>query len=213
MSREQLLKQLHLRNLPNDGSLVELRARLQEALDEEAMMAGGDDDDAGIGGGGGGPSKRKPAGAADAGASDDDEDDEDFGPKPVAGGEGTVPAKKRRVQQKLRHEKLFLANLPSALMYEKSYMHREALTRLCVTPNTDFLVTGSADGHLKFWKKLRGGIQFVKHFKAHLGPIVDLQTSHDGSRVCTLSSDKSLKVYVRPLLLRFDFVFPFLFSF
>ncbi len=31
--------------------------------------------------------------------------------------------------------------------------------------------------------------------KAHLGPIVDLQSSHDGSRICTLSMDKTLKVY------------------
>ena len=74
-------------------------------------------------------------------------------------------------------------------------MHRDVLTKVCVTRHTDFLVTASADGHLKFWKKLRGSIQFVKHFKAHLGPIVDLQSSHDGARVCTLSSDKTLKIY------------------
>jgi len=173
MTQEQLVQELQLRNLAVDGSIEELRARLDEALEEEAMMAGDDDL---------GPTKRKAAAAGD-------DSDDDFGPKPVA-----APAKKRRAY-KLKHEKLYLEALPKALMYEKSYMHRDTLTRICVTRNTDFIVTASLDGHLKFWKKLRGGIQFVKHFKAHLGPIVDLQASQDGSRVCTISSDKTLKVY------------------
>jgi len=36
-------------------------------------------------------------------------------------------------------------------------------------PRTDFLVTASCDGHVKFWKKKEGEIEFVKHFRAHLG--------------------------------------------
>ena len=35
---------------------------------------------------------------------------------------------------------------------------------------TDFIITASADGHVKFWKKNEGeGIEFVKHFRGHLG--------------------------------------------
>ena len=34
---------------------------------------------------------------------------------------------------------------------------------------TDFIATASQDGHLKFWKKQEDGIEFVKHFRAHLG--------------------------------------------
>ena len=34
---------------------------------------------------------------------------------------------------------------------------------------TDFIVTGSQDGHVKFWKKQVDGVEFVKHFRAHLG--------------------------------------------
>ena len=30
-------------------------------------------------------------------------------------------------------------------------------------------ICASADGHIKFWKKMIEGINFVKHFKAHLG--------------------------------------------
>ena len=36
---------------------------------------------------------------------------------------------------------------------------------------TDFLITGSVDGHLKFWKKKPEGVEFVKHFRAHKGAI------------------------------------------
>ena len=39
----------------------------------------------------------------------------------------------------------------------------------CTPYRTDFIATASQDGHLKFWKKLEEGIEFVKHFRAHLG--------------------------------------------
>ena len=35
--------------------------------------------------------------------------------------------------------------------------------------STEFLITASCDGHIKFWKKQEEGIEFVKHFKVHLG--------------------------------------------
>jgi peptidylprolyl isomerase domain and WD repeat-containing protein 1 len=35
--------------------------------------------------------------------------------------------------------------------------------------STGFIITTSVDGHVKFWKKKDVGIEFVKHFKAHLG--------------------------------------------
>jgi peptidylprolyl isomerase domain and WD repeat-containing protein 1 len=38
------------------------------------------------------------------------------------------------------------------------------------TFRTDFIITASNDGHVKFWKKCDGeGIEFVKHFRSHLG--------------------------------------------
>lgn len=79
-------------------------------------------------------------------------------------------------------------------------MHRDVVTHIIVTI-TDFLISGSQDGHIKFWKILTSDyikqqqtaaaaiqsskinedqqeeanaisslpIQFVKHFRAHLG--------------------------------------------
>ncbi len=35
---------------------------------------------------------------------------------------------------------------------------------------TDFIITASCDGHVKFWKKKdEEGIEFVKHFRSHMG--------------------------------------------
>jgi peptidylprolyl isomerase domain and WD repeat-containing protein 1 len=88
---------------------------------------------------------------------------------------------------------VLLDNLPTAGNYEKSYMHRDTITHLimtwfvfrnkfilrniggidfifiCFFLSTDIVITASADGHVKFWKKRDDGIEFVKHFRTHLG--------------------------------------------
>ena len=66
---------------------------------------------------------------------------------------------------------MYLEALPSAEMYERSYMHRDTITHVAVAPETDFFITGSVDGHLKFWKKKAEGVEFAKHFRAHLGGV------------------------------------------
>ena len=60
---------------------------------------------------------------------------------------------------------------------------------------TDFLITTSVDGHVKFWKKTQKGIEFVKHFRAHLGAVVAMSVSPDGSLFATAGSDKALKIF------------------
>ena len=74
-------------------------------------------------------------------------------------------------KQVLEHEAMYLEALPCAQMYERSYMHRDTVTHVAVAPETDFFVTGSVDGHLKFWKKKAEGVEFAKHFRAHLGAV------------------------------------------
>lgn len=34
---------------------------------------------------------------------------------------------------------------------------------------TDFIITTSVDGFLKFWKKTDQGVEFVKQYRSHLG--------------------------------------------
>jgi len=101
------------------------------------------------------------------------------------------PAKKKRT---LKFEKIYLERLPSANMYEKSYMHRDIVTH-CAVSAKEFFITASRDGHVKFWKKQPEGVEFVKHFRAHLAAVTSLSVSHDGTLMCTSSEDGTLKIF------------------
>lgn len=39
------------------------------------------------------------------------------------------------------------------------------------------------------------GIEFAKHFRSHLGPIEGLAVSADRLLCCTISNDRSVKIY------------------
>ncbi|CAD6504500.1 BgTH12-00010 [Blumeria graminis f. sp. triticale] len=103
-----------------------------------------------------------------------------------------LPHSKRR---KLPHEKLHVSALPKSTRYSKSLMHREQLTFITMTPFTDFLITSSADGVVKFWKKVSEGIEFVKEFRAHSGEILSVSVSADGRSFATAGADKSIKIF------------------
>ncbi|KAG6586951.1 Peptidylprolyl isomerase domain and WD repeat-containing protein 1 [Phytophthora cinnamomi] len=136
-----------------------------------------------------------PVHARDEGASSDDDGPMPM-PMPMA-----QPARKKH--KKLPLEAAFVRNLPSAAMYERSFMHRAAVSHVLVAPETQFVVTASVDGHVKFWKKMARGIEFVKHYKAHLKEVTGLAVSADGLRLCSASADRSLKFYD---VLAFDMV-------
>ncbi|KAG9009450.1 hypothetical protein FRB93_005386 [Tulasnella sp. JGI-2019a] len=116
-------------------------------------------------------------------------DDEDVGPMPMPG--AAAPRKKRKV---LPHERLFLDHLPSADRYSKSFMHRDVLNFVTVTKK-DFIITTSVDGHLKLWQKQTEGIEFVKHYRAHMAPIVHVSASADGTLFASVAEDGSTKVF------------------
>lgn len=119
----------------------------------------------------------------DASSSDDD-----FGPAlPTA-----APKKKKR---KLPYEKLYVAAMPKSGRYSKSLMHQESLEFVTFTPFTDFLITSSIDGVVKFWKKMAGGIEFVKEFKAHTGEIKSVSVSADGGSFATAGTDNTVKIF------------------
>lgn len=71
----------------------------------------------------------------------------------------------------------------------------EILYYHCIIHRTDFIITGSCDGHIKFWKKQEEGVEFVKHFRAHLGNVQQLAANYSGTRLVSLSNDKALKVF------------------
>ncbi|KAF0038872.1 hypothetical protein F2P81_009356 [Scophthalmus maximus] len=116
------------------------------------------------------------------------EEDEWVGPMPTE----ATKAKKRKV---LEYERVYLDNLPSAAAYERSYMHRDVITHL-VCSKTDFVITASQDGHVKFWKKKEEeGIEFVKHFRSHLGVIESIAVSAEGALLCSVGDDQAMKVF------------------
>ncbi|CAE6523014.1 unnamed protein product [Rhizoctonia solani] len=111
----------------------------------------------------------------------DDDDDDDIGPMPMAEDGPTQGAAKKKRKG-------------DADRYSKSFMHRDVLNYVIMT-KTGFLVTTSVDGHLKFWKKQDQGIEFVKHYRAHLSPIVAATASTDGTVVASVAEDGSVKVF------------------
>jgi peptidylprolyl isomerase domain and WD repeat-containing protein 1 len=56
-------------------------------------------------------------------------------------------------------------------------------------------VSASQDGHVKFWKKQYEGIEFVKHYRAHKGPVNGLDMSNDGRYLVTIGKDQALKFF------------------
>ena len=64
-----------------------------------------------------------------------------------------------------------------------------------VLRRTEFLITTSVDGHLKLWKKQEQGIEFVKHYRAHLTPIIAVCASADGQLFASVSEDMTAKVF------------------
>ncbi|THV00820.1 peptidyl-prolyl cis-trans isomerase [Dendrothele bispora CBS 962.96] len=122
---------------------------------------------------------------------DMDSDDDDLGPMPMPAGTEGTSKKKRKV---LPHERLYLDHLPNTEQYWKSFMHREVIN-FCVVTKTEFLITTSVDGHLKLWKKQDQGIEFVKHYRAHLQPVVGVSASADGQLFASISEDGTAKVF------------------
>ncbi|KAI9488051.1 peptidyl-prolyl cis-trans isomerase cyp15 [Zychaea mexicana] len=125
-------------------------------------------------------------------ASVDHEEEEEIGPMMPPPPTAEQPRKKKRV---LAHEKLYLSHLPTADMYEKSYMHRDTLGHVVASAKNDFIITTSVDGHLKFWKKTANNIEFVKHYRAHMDRINGLSISADGELLATISDDMTMKVF------------------
>ena len=121
----------------------------------------------------------------DRGNDDADEDDGEREPK-----------KKKRKKKTLPFEKTYLDALPCSQMYEKSYMHRDNVTHIVAAgERSDFVITASKDGFIKFWKKRSAGIEFVKVFRAHLTHIASVALSTDGRLLATVSEDRSAKIF------------------
>lgn len=135
-------------------------------------------------------SNKRPHAAVDGDDENvDSSSDDDFGPAlPIA----DAPKKKRR---KLPFEKVYVNALPTSPRYSKSLMHKDQLSFTTMSPHTDFLITSSIDGFVKFWKKMAVGVEFVKEFRAHNGEVRSVSVSADGRSFATTGADKTIKIF------------------
>jgi len=117
-------------------------------------------------------------------------DDDDLGPALPPSAD--APKKKRR---RLPYEKQYITALPSGTRYSKSLMHKDQLAFCTFTPHTDFLITSSVDGCVKFWKKVFGGVEFVKEYQAHDGEITSVTVSSDGRSFASAGMDNTVKIF------------------
>lgn len=75
-------------------------------------------------------------------------------------------------------------------------MHRDIVDQINSSLETDFIITTSLEGNIKFWKKNYVGIEFVKQLKAHQGKISGMSVSKSGLYLCTCSyKDESIKIF------------------
>ena len=65
---------------------------------------------------------------------------------------------------------------------------------VCSSRN-EYIITFSIDGHIKFWRKVYHLVEFVKHFKAHNGLITSISLSRTHDKMCTVSVDRTLKIF------------------
>eukprot|EP00927_Polykrikos_kofoidii_P032006 TRINITY_DN27395_c0_g1_i2.p1 TRINITY_DN27395_c0_g1~~TRINITY_DN27395_c0_g1_i2.p1 ORF type:complete len:720 (-),score=160.89 TRINITY_DN27395_c0_g1_i2:121-2280(-) len=163
---------------------------------EEPEAGAGEDDDSSSEGpgpmppGAAPPAKRKRPRTDPIDVNRSESESDDCGPVPLAAPVAAV--KKIKV---LRNEHVYLEHLPKGEMYEKSFMHRDVVNFVVCNANTGFFITSSADGHIKFWKKQFEGIEFVKHFRAHIGALVALALSSDGRLLATVGEDGAAKLF------------------
>jgi len=134
---------------------------------------------------------KKKAAKKKEGEDDDSSSSSGGGPMPAAA--PAVPKVKRK--KVLRKPEVYMDNLPKGEMYEKSFMHRDTVCFCVCSLKTQFIITGSVDGHLKFWKKQFEGIEFVKHYRAHVGALIAMVLSQDERLLATIGEDSACKIF------------------
>ena len=118
-----------------------------------------------------------------------------------------------------------LQDIPTSEHYQVSYMHRSTVTHCCASLRHGYVITGSADGVVKFWKRVsntatagtKGGgtassaagvgssgadgtnsrcLEFVKSYSSHVGPLLALCTSQpNGDSAASIGWDGIIKFY------------------
>ncbi|SBS92996.1 peptidyl-prolyl cis-trans isomerase, putative [Plasmodium ovale curtisi] len=110
-------------------------------------------------------------------------------------GEGKNKGPRKRKKKIRINNDIYLMNIPTNKNYEVSYMHTDVVTHVLVSNKKRYIVTGSANGVIKFWYKNVGSVEFVKYFKIHSDEIICLFISEDEEIMGSLSKDKTYKQF------------------
>ncbi|KAL2312428.1 WD repeat containing cyclophilin family peptidyl-prolyl cis-trans isomerase Cyp9 [Schizosaccharomyces pombe] len=114
------------------------------------------------------------------------------GASPVDRDVSPVGLPKKRIKQ--NHDQVFLHNLPDAPRYTKSYMHNAEIYK-CFPTKSNYILSVSYDGYVKFWHKTPNGVEYIKEFHAHNAMLLSAELSQDERLFITGADDKSLKVF------------------
>jgi peptidylprolyl isomerase domain and WD repeat-containing protein 1 len=110
------------------------------------------------------------------------------------------PAKKPR-------KPFYHPDLPTSAHYHVSWMHAATVTSVAVSIKHGYILTGSADGIVKFWKRLcifdqqddssssHPCLEFVKSFTAHTEAVLALSMDSEGDVCVSVGADGWLKFY------------------
>lgn len=102
---------------------------------------------------------------------------------------GTFPGKMRKRQNKMKETKSsHIANPDEA----SPTRHTDAIQGLCVDAFNRYLVSGSLDGHLKFWDFKSG--QLVKDVDIE-SPITQIEISKENSLIAVVSDDLTVHIF------------------
>mmetsp|Transcript_20904 Transcript_20904/g.31181 ORF Transcript_20904/g.31181 Transcript_20904/m.31181 type:complete len:633 (-) Transcript_20904:535-2433(-) len=107
---------------------------------------------------------------------------------------------------KISNVNKYLQHIPTAQSYEVSYAHRDVITGICMSNVHAMLISASADGIVKFWKRTapptKSGpasespcIEFVKSYQSHSGPVICLTCNAQQNLAATISTDNVIKFY------------------
>jgi peptidylprolyl isomerase domain and WD repeat-containing protein 1 len=108
--------------------------------------------------------------------------------------------------------KFYSPQIPTSAHYHNSWMHAEIVTHVATSLKHGFVLTASADGIVKFWKRLTVAqdkpaegttkeassspcLEFVKSFTAHAGAIQSFTAHPNGDVAVSVGSDGLLKFY------------------
>lgn len=123
----------------------------------------------------------------------EDEESDGVGPTLTTSLPGPVAKKFKRVDDVIPVD--VSDSVPTAGLYEYSYMHRQPVSHVLASSESEFIITiSSADAIVKFWKKLVRGIEFVKAFDCD-SPILDASVSSNGRDLVVLTSDMYLRLF------------------